>query len=127
MKGRPGWPSRIARALLPGALLLAAQGTTAQGASLFVVCQAGAEITVIDTEHDTVERIGVAKAPAGIALSPDGKTAYITHPDASLLTRIDTATRRVIDTTRLGGQPFAVVADPADGTLYVSDLSLIHI
>nr|WP_269152329.1 YncE family protein [Xanthobacter oligotrophicus] len=31
--------------------------------------------------------------------------------------------RQVIDTTSIGGQPFAVVADPGSGVLYVSDWS----
>lgn len=109
--------------LLSAALLLAGPAATPLHAeSLFVVCQSGAEISVIDLSAGAVaERIPVPKAPAGIAVSPDGGTAYVTHPDAGLLTRIDTTTRQVVDTTFIGGQPFAVVADPDGDTLYVSD------
>lgn len=99
-------------------------GGHAVAADLFVVCQGSNEVDVLDTETGKVtDRIGVSKAPADIALSPEGRTGYVTHPDMGLLTRIDTVTRRVTDTKRLDGQPFGVVADPASGAVYVSDWS----
>ncbi|MEP9356978.1 YncE family protein [Xanthobacter sp. KR7-65] len=114
---------RNALAALLLVIVLAGAGE-GQAAALYVVCQAGAEVDVIDTDASAVtHRIAVAKGPAGIALAPDGMSAYVTHPDAGLLTRIDAARRQVAGTVRLGGQPFGVAADPASGAIYVGDWS----
>lgn len=104
-------------------LVLGWSGPAAAG-TLLAVCQGAAEVEVIDTATSTVSaRVKVDKVPAGITLSPDGASAFITHPDIGLLTRLDVRTRTVVATARIGGQPFGIAAAPDGEALYVGDWS----
>ncbi|MFG1226187.1 YncE family protein [Xanthobacter wiegelii] len=104
-------------------LALGWSGTAAAG-TLLAVCQGAAEVDVIDTAARTVSaRVKVDKVPAGITLSPDGASAFITHPDIGLLTHLDVKTRTVVATARIGGQPFGIAAAPDGDALYVGDWS----
>lgn len=92
--------------------------------TLLALCQGAAEVNVVDPAASVVRaRIAVDKVPAGIALSPDGAFAFITHPDIGLLTRLDVRTQKVAATAHLGGQPFGIAAAPDGTTLYVGDWS----
>ena len=108
------------------ALAILALGWSASAAAgtLLAVCQGAAEVDVIDTATSAVSaRVKVDKVPAGITLSPDGASAFITHPDIGLLTRLDVKTRTVAATARIGGQPFGIAAAPDGEALYVGDWS----
>ena len=58
--------------------------------------------------------------PAGIAMSLDGLSAYVTTPDAHSLSVIDTASRTVVRRIVLGGEPLGITAS-ATGLVYVAD------
>ena len=108
------------------ALAILALGWSASAAAgtLLAVCQGAAEVDVIDTATSAISaRVKVDKVPAGIALSPDGASAFITHPDIGLLTRLDVKTRTVAAIARIGGQPFGIAAAPDGEALYVGDWS----
>ncbi|MFH3478593.1 YncE family protein [Xanthobacter variabilis] len=106
------------------ALMLTVSAAPALAGAALVVCQGGNEIGVVDTARLALTaRIAVPPAPAGIALAPDGRSAYVTHPDAGMLTRIDTARGRASAGVAIGGQPFGIAVDPDGGALYVSDWS----
>ena len=58
--------------------------------------------------------------PAGIAMSLDGLTAYVTTPDAHSLSVIDTTSRTVVRRIVLGGEPLGITTS-ATGLVYVAD------
>ncbi|MDQ0504073.1 YncE family protein [Xanthobacter agilis] len=106
------------------ALLFMLAAGAASASELLVVCQSGAELRGVETQHFTTTRqLKLPKAPAALALSPDRASAFITHPDAGLLTRVDLARSALITSAAIGGQPFGIVADPDGRTLYVGDWS----
>jgi len=78
-----------------------------------------ADIKVIDTATDTVTAtLPLRAAPAEIAFSPDGSTAYVTT-SAGLVT-YSTATDRVTGFVRGLGDPHGIVVSPDGSTLYVT-------
>lgn len=106
------------------AILGLAWSAPAAAGTLLALCQGAAEVDVIDTTAAVVSaRVKVDKVPAGISISPDGASAFITHPDIGLLTRLDVKTWAVAATAHIGGQPFGIAAAPDGESLYVSDWS----
>ena len=83
----------------------------AVGAEAFITDQSGDEVSVLDLglKH-VVARIPVSGKPAGIAMAPDGRTAYVTSTEGKHVSVIDTASRKIVDksrsrTRRLGSPP----------------------
>ncbi len=68
-----------------------------------------------------VATIPVKGAPAGIALSPDRRSVYVTAPEGKALVVIDAAARRIARTVPLGGGPLGVGVNPVSGAVYVAD------
>ena len=55
---------------------------TAKGAEAFITDQIGDEVSVLDlSSKHVVARIPVAGKPAGIAMAPDGRAAYVTSTE----------------------------------------------
>ncbi|HET6388001.1 beta-propeller fold lactonase family protein [Hyphomicrobium sp.] len=72
----------------------------------------------------TMKEIGRIKAgskPAGVALSPDKATAYVTAPDSKELIEIDAISRSVKRRLVLGGAPLGIAAHPSRPEVYVAD------
>ena len=74
----------------------------------------------LDTQVVTAQ-IPVDGAPAGIALSPDRKTAYVTRPEGHGLAIVDLDARAVTGTLALPGGPLGVAVNPKSGVVYVAD------
>ncbi len=67
------------------------------------------EITVFDAERRTpVARIPTPHEPKVLAVSPDGRHAAVSHPDADRLSIVDISARRVIRTIETGATPDGV-------------------
>lgn len=71
-------------------------------------------------------RVSVATATAGagasaVALSPDGKRAYVTNADGNSVSVIDTATNTVTTTIAVGANPQAVAITPNGARAYVAN------
>ena len=73
---------------------------------------------MIDTASNTV----AASVPVGssvkIAVSPDGKHAYVTH-DLNSLSVIDTASNKVVATVDVGKEPGGLALTPDGKYAYV--------
>jgi YVTN family beta-propeller protein len=87
-------------------------------------------ISVISTATDKVTTtLSLPTAPAQIAFSPSGTTAYVTTADG--LWVFDTATDHVTDVIRGLGDPHGVAVSPDGSTVYVTNtdagqVELIH-
>ena len=55
------------------------------------------------SNNSVIASIPVGKRPAGIAITPDGRKAYVINFDSKNVSIIDTQTNKVIDTLPAGG------------------------
>jgi YVTN family beta-propeller protein len=114
--------------------------TDSQGRNWLVTGRYSA-VSVIDTDptsatyNTEIARITVPAGAQDVALSPDGKTAYVTSWDGKTVTLIDTTSNTVInsfttDQTSAGPRSIGFYGDgyftrfvtvAPDGTLYISD------
>lgn len=100
---------------------LAPPRPAAAGEALVTV-QGGNAVEVVDlAAGKVVQSIPVSGSPAGIALSPDRATAYVTRPDLPGLAVIDAKARALTATVTLPGGPLGIGVDPKAGTVYVAD------
>ena len=81
-------------------------------------------MTPIDTATNTAgTAIAVGSGPFGVAITPDGKTAYVTNDLSGSVTPIDTATNTPGTAIAVGSAPFGVAITPDGKTAYVANLS----
>jgi YVTN family beta-propeller protein len=94
---------------------------------IFVLSQAGAALTEIAVVAGKPgASIALDKAPAAVALTPDGGVAYVTHPDGAKVSVVDMARRRVVSTFAVPGSPFGIAVSRT-GRLYVADWNGAHV
>ncbi len=94
---------------------------SADGRVLYVAEQGKNSVAVVNTEKDKVaDRIKLPDAPGGLALSPDGKTLYVTNCAPEGLVRyVDTESGKVTGETVVGHSPVSPVPSPDGALLYV--------
>ena len=73
-----------------------------------------------NTPADTIE---VEGSPAGVAVTPDGATAYVTNSGLNTVTPIDVATNTPGDPIPVGSSPEAVAVTPDGATAYVTNVN----
>src|SRR5271157_2241561 len=59
-------------------------------------------------------------APAGLAVSPDGKKIYIALDDRDEVAEADIASRKVLRRAKVAGRPFGLALDAAGKSLFVT-------
>jgi YVTN family beta-propeller protein len=69
---------------------------------------------------EQVAAIDVPGEPHGLALSPDGKWAYVVQRRLNQLALIDTGSRQITKTEPAGKRPDMIVVSPDGKTLYVT-------
>ncbi|MBC8365886.1 hypothetical protein H8E52_00600 [bacterium] len=106
---------------------LAAQGGafTPDG-SIFVVAH-GAQIakrkgsdqaSIVDAAlQEILVTLDVGENPLDVAISPDGREAYVANNDGHTITRIDIVERVVVDTMETGPGPYSLTVDPIKNVL----------
>jgi len=103
------------------------------GRWLYVMCEAGDEVRMVDTQHGTVAKtIAVGHEPRGMALSADGARLYVANSWDDTVSEIDTSTFKVVRTLTTGFEPNGVQPDAQGKTLYVAnrlsnDISVIDL
>ena len=81
----------------------------AYGQIAVIPYQSEDKVLLFDPENNkNLALLNVAKAPVGVAISEDGKFAYITHPERGLVTELDLVAKKVNKTIFVGGQPFGI-------------------
>lgn len=87
----------------------------------------GTTVSVVNLKTNTIiEEITVGQAPAALALSPDGKFAYVINyvdgnPDTGTISIIKTKTNTVIDTIPGFFGPFGIAITPDGKYAYVTN------
>lgn len=90
---------------------------------VLVVGSYGGEVTVFSHEGDKLAKSGsipVSFEPFGIAVSPDGKTAYVSQSSGSAVAVIDVAARKVSATIPVGPWPRSLALSRDGGRLAVA-------
>ncbi len=106
---------------------------SADGRSLYVVCQASDELRVVDVASGKVVNVvPLGRGPRGITLSPDGTQIYVTNSTDDTVSVVDAVSLKVTRTLATGFEPADVVADGTGETLYVAnrlsgDISVINV
>ena len=109
-----------------GLVLVMALGipvTSARGQLLLATNEGGNSVSVIEG-NKVVATIPVGNRPRGLAVSKDGKRAYVALGKDDAVAVIDIATRRVIDRIPVGSDPEQVAVDGHDRMVYVSNEAL---
>ena len=70
--------------------------------------------------------------PMGTAMSPDGKTLYVTTGRSKLVLFVDTASNKVVGTVEAGPRPWGIAVSSDGKTLYTAngssnDVSIIDV
>ncbi len=65
--------------------------------------------------------IKIGGKPAGIAISADKKSAYVTAPEGKELIVVDAASRAITRRIKVGEGPLGVAAPPSQSRVYVAD------
>jgi YVTN family beta-propeller protein len=117
---------RLRRLAVPSVVVLAtlALATPAALARQAFVANLGANtLTPIDlVTNQAGAAIAVGGRPESVAISPDGRTAYVSNELAGTVSVIDTATDSVIGVPiPVGSNPAEVALTPSGATLYVTD------
>ena len=95
---------------------------SADGRSLYVVCEKTDELRVIDIASGKVVRqIAVGHVPTGISLSPDGKQIYIANSWSDNVSVVDSQKLEVVRTLSAGFEPISVISDREGRTLYTAN------
>ena len=91
------------------------------GAIMYVA--ASNEMTPVTTATNTPGKpIKIGAIPAAIAITPDGKTAYIADVHPGTVTPVATATNTPGRPIKIGGFPWAIAITPDGKTAYIVDL-----
>src|SRR5437879_78379 len=101
-----------------------APGPAVPNRSIYVTNQLDNTLSVIDGRNDTVvATVPVGTSPAGVAVSLDGRYAYIAESGDDAVSVLDTGTRTITTTVALpaGSSPRGVALSPKGDFLYVAD------
>jgi YVTN family beta-propeller protein len=111
----------LARLAAAGAQTGAQAGATARAPTAFVVNSAGTVTPVNLTTRRAGPPITVGANPEAIAITPDGRTAYVANYGSNSVTPVNTATRRAGPPITVGANPEAIAITPDGRTAYVAD------
>ncbi len=96
--------------------------STAFAGEALTTNQLSDSLSIVDT--DTMKAIAEVKLsgkPAGIALSPDRRFAFVTAPEGKELIEVDVVARAVSRRLKMGAGPLGIAAHPARAEIYVAD------
>ena len=90
--------------------------------SVFVGVTAIAQATPAwAAQYDVTATITVGASPRGVAVSPDGTTAYVANSFSNTVSVINTTTNTVTTTITVGTRPRGVAVSPDGTTAYVTN------
>ena len=96
-------------------------GVAVHGDRVFVLNETDKTLSVINTTTNSNTTIALGGTPTAVAVSPDGKRAYVTVPATSTVAVVDTINSQIIKNVTVGANP-AGLAVSADGRrVYVTN------
>jgi YVTN family beta-propeller protein len=117
------WPSGVVDNLdgvQADQMVTVTEGSSLPAPQLFVVTTESNAVAVIDSATDQViTQIPVGSKPSRLAMTPDGRKAYVSNSDDSTVSAIDTANRVVTATITVGGGPQEITVTPDGGRVFV--------
>lgn len=103
-------------------VLVGAGAASAIGGEAIITNQLADSLSFVDTlTMKETASLAVSGKPAGIALSPDRRFAYVTAPDGREVLEIDVASRTLTRRLGVGGGPLGIAAHPTRPEIYVAD------
>jgi YVTN family beta-propeller protein len=106
-----------AKYLSPGEMIFSADGR-----SIYVVCEKSNELLVVDSKLGKVaRRIEVGSNPRGIALSPKGDQILVTNSWDDTVSVIDAGTLKIVRTLHTGFEPIGIAIDHSGQTIYTAN------
>ena len=112
-------------AAMLGSIAVAVSGASESAKTVseaFVTNQTGDSLSVVSlSDMKSVAEIAIGGKPAGIAMSPDGKLAYVTSPESKEVVVVDALARKVANRFKVGEAPLGIAAHPTNGRVYVAD------
>jgi YVTN family beta-propeller protein len=117
------WPSGVVdnlQAVQADQLITVTEGSSQQAAQLFVTVSASDSVAVINSStNQIITQIPVGRSPIRIAMTPDGRKAYVSSPPDGTLSVIDTANRVVTSTISVGRDAQELAVTPDGGRVFV--------
>ncbi len=123
LRGTKPHQGRVLVILALAALQLVAIVPSADAREIFV-SDGSSRVLVIDSGSDQVvgQPISVGMGPFGIALRPDGRTAYVTNIDEGLVRAVDTGSKQAVGPPiNVGGGPYGIAVTPDGTRVYVAN------
>jgi len=106
------------------------------GRRAYVTSEVDANVTVIDVHQSkvlhTIHLPGEQIRPVGVVVANDGKTVYVATGRGATVVAIDTATRTVRASVKVGARPWSVALSPDHRYLYTAngpsnDVSIVDV
>jgi YVTN family beta-propeller protein len=122
--------TRLLRRIVLAALAAALTGAPSARAASFVYVTSEYEsaVSIVDGDLDAmVGAIFLSIGTADIAISPDGRTAYVADESTDSLAQVDLATGAVVRRTAVGNAPRRVVLDAAGAFAYVVGVPTVQV
>ncbi|MFC8235320.1 YncE family protein, partial [Streptomyces sp. NPDC057284] len=69
-------------------------------------------VSVIDTTNTVVATVPVGSGPQGVAITPNGRRAYVTNRTSNTVSVIDTRTNTDVATVPVGAGPIGIAITP---------------
>ena len=117
------WPSGVVdnlQAVPANQTLTVSEGQGASTTNLFVVSSATDSVAVIDpSTNQVIKEIPVGRSPIRLAMTPDGRKAYVSNGGDFTLSVIDTTNQVVTSTITVGRSPQELAVTPDGGRLFV--------
>ena len=91
------------------------------GGNLFVTCRTGDELLILKSDK-VQKRVALPGHPSGVAVSHDGKIAYVSiaAPDGKIC-KIDVESGKILQTVPAHHMPRAIILSPDGRTLYAAN------
>jgi YVTN family beta-propeller protein len=106
------------------AVLAAMAAASASAAQLAVIAESGSDqVSVVNpaTNRPIGTPIAVGEKPESVAITPDGKYAYVTNYGGDSVSVIETGVRRNVGTIKVGEGPIGIAITPDGKYAYVTD------
>jgi YVTN family beta-propeller protein len=102
------------------AVIFSPDGSTAYVLTDPVFGKPGTVTPIMTAANKALKPIKVGRDPRFFAITPDGKTIYVSISRSGTVTPIDTATGKVLAPIKVGGPPGSIAITPDGRTAYVA-------